>query len=171
MLWHGARWGVGRYRPWRAVDWAGARRIVFVCKGNICRSAYAEAALAGRTALPVASAGLDAETGTPADPAATATAAGRDVDLGRHRSLHVSQLALAPGDVLVAFEPAQADALQRLTRRAGTGQVTLLGLWSSHPWLVYIHDPYGLPKRYFDVCFDRIDDGLQGIARRIAARG
>ena len=46
--WHRLRYLLGGYRAYRQVDWNSVERLVFVCKGNICRSAYAGALVTSR---------------------------------------------------------------------------------------------------------------------------
>src|SRR5215469_15602974 len=55
---------LGAYRRLGALDWGTVTRLVFVCKGNICRSPYA-AARAQQLAVEATSFGLDAIEGAP----------------------------------------------------------------------------------------------------------
>jgi protein-tyrosine phosphatase len=103
----------------------------------------------------------------PTSLAAQQAALRRGVDLAVHRSRVVSELVIAAGDLLVAFEPKHAKALNVLALNRAGVQVTLLPLWSSTPWPVYLHDPYGLSETYFDKCFERIDRGLKGLLMRV----
>lgn len=165
-MWQAGRASVGAFRRYRQIHWPEVSRVVFVCKGNICRSPYAEHRSRAWGANAV-SAGLLADPGKPAAPAAQQAALRRGVDLAAHRSRVTSELVISAGDLLVAFEPGHAEALSVLAcNRAGV-QVTLLGLWSSTPRLVYLHDPYGFSQAYFEKCFERIDRGLRGILVRV----
>jgi protein-tyrosine phosphatase len=165
-MWHAGRASVGAFGGYRQIHWNEVSRVVFVCKGNICRSAYAERRFRAWGAKAV-SAGLQADPGKPAAPAAQQAALRRGVDLAAHRSRVISELPIAAGDLLVAFEPRHAKALNALARDRAGVQVTLLALWSSNPRLVYLHDPYGLSETYFERCFERIDRGLRGILMRV----
>jgi protein-tyrosine phosphatase len=165
-LWHASRASVGAFATYRRIDWQAVSRVVFVCRGNICRSAYAEHKFRASSGKAV-SAGMEADPGQPADVCAQRVASHRGIDLGTHRSQAISKLPLCPGDLLVAFEPSQAKALGALVRDQKGVQVTLLGLWSTQPWWVYLHDPYGLSETYFERCFDRIEHGLTGILVRL----
>jgi len=165
-MWHAGRASVGAFRSYRQIHWPEISRVVFVCKGNICRSPYAEHRSRAWGAKAV-SAGLLADPGKPAAPAAQQAALRRGVDLAAHRSRVTSELVISAGDLLVAFEPRHAEALSVLARNRAGVQVTLLALWSSTPWLVYLHDPYGLSPAYFEKCFERIDRGLRGILVRV----
>ena len=75
----------GLYRKYETVDWSSVRRIVFVCQGNVCRSAYAHW-LALRETDAVASLGLSTSTGDPAYDVAVEVARISDVDLTSHRT-------------------------------------------------------------------------------------
>lgn len=164
-----ARWlfSVGAYHRAARFDWRGVCRLVFVCKGNICRSPYASERVRG-FGIPTLSYGLHASRGTPADPTAARIAKRRGVDLFAHRSREEADWAPDEGDLIVVFEPSQ---LTEICRRMGDRlpRVTLLGIWSK-PIFPYIHDPYGLSDRYFERCFSIIDRSLHGIIRRMRGR-
>jgi protein-tyrosine phosphatase len=168
-MWYGAHARTGAFRRYRRIRWAEVSRIVFVCAGNICRSPYAERrfrALGGNAA----SAGLLADPGKPAALAAQRAALQRGIDLADHQCRAVSDLDLVAGDLLIAFEPKHARALSTLVGERSDVQVSLLGLWSSTPWLVHLQDPYGLPAEYFQECFERIDRALEGILAHVSLR-
>lgn len=163
-----ARLWLARLRPLRrfgAVDWASVRRLVFVCTGNICRSPYAEAR-ARAAGFPAVSAALQGQSRAPADAAALAAAAAAGTDLGEHRSTAIGDIQIEAGDLLVAMEPWQAEALA--SRFGGTPgiQLTLLGLWST-PKRPHLHDPHGLSGDYFLTCFALIDTAVDGMLARI----
>jgi protein-tyrosine phosphatase len=153
--------GLPPWRRLRAIDWRRVENIVFVCKGNICRSAYA-AAKAAALGLPSASAGLEAVSGAPANDAARRHAASRMVALNDHRTRRLDELMLNPGTLVVCMEPRQAAEVE--TMRTGRSfQLTLLGLWS-RPLRPLIFDPYGLSDSQWNVCLDIIDNGIERIA-------
>jgi protein-tyrosine phosphatase len=157
----------GGYRDLRRPDFSHVRRLVFVCKGNICRSPFAEyaARAAGFSAV---SAGLAADVGMPADPAAVRAAARSGIDLRPHRSRPFHSVELGVGDLVLAFEPQQAVLLRQLLAGQGPAQLALIGLFGSPP-CPYLHDPHGLSDEYFERCFGRIDDALKGLIRRGSA--
>ena len=142
------------HRP-PAIDWARVDRLVFVCKGNICRSAYA-GARARAMGLRAVSAGLDAPDGDPANTDAIRFAAGRGLDLAGHRTTGITAQTQFPGDLLLCMEPAQAVRLRVV--RPGA-QIALLGSFARPP-RPYLHDPYGLGADYWQTCLDVIDDAL-----------
>ena len=74
----------GKYGQFARIKWGQVKRLVFVCKGNICRSAYGEAG--GEAGVPAVSCGLQANSGSPADPIALVVSSQRALDLSLHRS-------------------------------------------------------------------------------------
>jgi protein-tyrosine phosphatase len=163
-----ASWLGRGFRP-QDVDYRRVHRVVFVCKGNICRSAYANA-LARDRGLAAASYGLETTPGLPADGVAQRLAKKRGVSLDDHRTQHWIDAKLTPNDLVLAMEPWH---LRRLGGRAiGSGsQVGLLGLWA-RPGRRNIKDPYGLPDEDFNACFDAIDTAIEHLGGRLtAARG
>jgi protein-tyrosine phosphatase len=144
----------------RPVKLAHASRLVFVCKGNICRSAYAEA-YATCLGMEAGSFGVQTHSGLPADASAIAAAADRGVDLSLHRTSAMADFSLRAGDVLLAMEPWHAKLLHSHVREDGV-QVALLGGFAM-PRTSIIRDPYGKPPEIFDDCFVRIEHCVQRI--------
>lgn len=152
---------VGCLRPFTRVDFARVKRLVFVCQGNVCRSAYAE--YRSRTLnLPSASFGLAASSGTPVFSLAAATAKLRGIEMTGHSAIAMNDFELKSGDLLLVMEVHQARRLQRVVKRNDV-QISLLGLWGN-PIRPHIHDPYGLTAAYFGECFKGIDSALQGLS-------
>ena len=153
----------GHYHAFSEIDWTAVERLVFVCQGNICRSAYAEY-YARRSGLDVASCGVNTRGGDAANERAIWVASARDIDLTSHRTSRLQEMSLKPGDLLLGMEPAHLEmAKQHLIPGV---QLTLLGLWSE-PLRPYIHDPYSSTDEYFDHCFDIIDSAIDAIAIKL----
>ena len=150
----------GAYSEFRDTDLAHAKRFIFVCNGNTCRSAYAEAK-AQSLGLNAISCGLQADNNAFANELAIQTALRRHIDLSCHRTKNIRNIKIEQGDVLLAFEPCQANDILKLTEDPKP-KVSLVGLYLDFP-LPLIQDPYGLSDAYFDKCFDRIDDVLKNI--------
>lgn len=160
-LWYRLLGRLGRYRQYQDVDWNEVERLVFICKGNICRSAYAEA-VARSLGVEAVSCGLDTIESAPANSAAIAAAQRSGIDLRQHRTTPVMYLILRKTDLLVAMEPWQTGFLEKQLFRSH--QYTLLGLWASPP-SPYIQDPYGTTSAYFDRCFSYIHDAVSQLAK------
>lgn len=156
-----ALYALGAYGNVRDIEWPSVRRLVFVCRGNICRSPYASFR-ARSLGVSAASFGLDAAEGVPADPAASKNALSRGIDLSPHRSARIESSRLAEGDLVIMFEPGQ---LAEVRRRIGDGvPVSLVGVWS-RPIRPHIQDPYGRSDRYFQQCFTVLDRCIFELAR------
>lgn len=150
------------------LDWGAVRRLVFVCNGNICRSAYGEAK-SKSLGMPAISFGLAASDGSPADDKAVRAAQARGVDLSVHRARSINAVGIRTGDLVLAMEPQQLKLIERGGGAQGA-QVSLLGLWCK-PRRPHIEDPYGLISEYFFTCFGLIDDALGRICLRIRQAG
>ncbi|MGQ0539546.1 MAG: low molecular weight protein arginine phosphatase [Gemmatimonadaceae bacterium] len=86
-------------------------RVLFVCTGNTCRSALAEA-IAGREAIErglgdieVASAGTSAWDGAPASDGALLVAIERRLDLGSHRAQQLTRDLVDRSDLILVMGP------------------------------------------------------------------
>lgn len=137
----------------RAPEADEVRRLVFVCHGNICRSAFADVA-AAEAGLNTASFGLSAVHGAPAHPPVIALAGSMGVDLGQHRATECEAYQPQAGDLLLAMETRQ---LRRIAADARLVHLprTLLGLYA-RPAAPHLHDPYTLSDAYTRHCLQRI---------------
>jgi protein-tyrosine-phosphatase/predicted ATP-grasp superfamily ATP-dependent carboligase len=102
-----------RARARRALD--DARSVLFVCRGNICRSPFAERVAEARYggAKRIRSAGLMALAARPSPLVARIVAREHGVDLERHRSAVVTAEMLAEADVVLVFDDANRRELLR----------------------------------------------------------
>lgn len=137
------------------------RRLVFVCHGNICRSAFADV-LARNLGLNAASFGLSTRSGLAVHPPAQSLALSLGVDLSPHRTTRVEDYAPHAGDLLLAMETRQ---LRRIGARAELAALprTLLGLYA-RPVVPHLHDPFELDDAYMAVCLQRIKTAVVTLA-------
>lgn len=156
----------GVYNQYYKVDWKSIERVIFICKGNICRSAYADV-IAKSMNLEVASCGVHARLNKPANQSAIKAAEIKGIDLTQHKTTPLNSMEFKPTDLVIAMEPWQADHVKR--EQKGKCSVTLLGLWGE-PKLPYIHDPYGLSAEYFDFCFSYIEKAVGNINQLIKCK-
>jgi protein-tyrosine-phosphatase len=163
-----------------APDWRplvrDARRVSFVCHGNIIRSPYAAAAFrrlvaaAGAT-VEVVSAGVEARPGEAADPRAAASAAARGTPLDAHRATRLDAAHVAAADLLVVMDRLN---LGRVLGRfpAAAGRTVLLG--GCRPDgrldLAEIHDPIAGTADDVRRSHDEIDAALARLAAALAPR-
>lgn len=133
-----------------------ANRLVFVCHGNICRSAYADV-LARKAGMRTASFGLSTTSGKTAHPPVDAAARELGVDLSHHRTTAIENFRPEPGDLLLAMEVRQLAKLRRIPAMRGL-QMDLLGRFVGVP---HLHDPYQLNEDYLRTCLHRIDRAVK----------
>ena len=116
-------------------------RVLFVCTGNTCRSALAEAIARARlgpdSGIEVESAGLYALDDAPATPHAVEAAAELGLDLSAHRARSVTRAMVAEADRIYVMTHSQAEALRQMGADLGD-KVALLD-----PEGEDIADPYG----------------------------
>lgn len=155
----GSKWGLlnyskyylhqsfGVYAPYRNVQWDRVGKLIFICKGNICRSPWGEG-YARHLGIRTESFGTDCADDHTADPRAIAYAQAAGIDLSAHRSRHIRALVPEKSDLLVIMEP---DHLAAVAQFSGVAQITLAGLWLPRP-NPYIHDPYSSRLDYFHRC-------------------
>lgn len=135
-----------------------ARRILFVCHGNVIRSAFAARYLL--RALPesadgsVWSAGLGAHDGGMAHPRAVARARRWQVDLADHRTTSVNPELLASADLVLVMG---LDHLATIRREYGhVHRRTFLLSCLAPDVSLEIDDPIGHGDAAFDACFGHI---------------
>lgn len=147
---------LGRYRSYTNNDneLAKITRLVFVCKGNICRSPFGEY-YARSQGLESVSFGLDATTGTPANEVGLEIAASLGVPMSAHKATSYQDFSIRDNDLLVGFEPIHCHEILKLVPSDCLAQVSLAGMWLFPP-LPYIHDPYENPIDYFANCYQHI---------------
>ena len=163
---HRALYLLGWYRNYQQVEWGAVERLVFVCKGNICRSAYAEA-VARSLNLNAISCGIDTHDGKPANTEAIRCAATKEMDLSQHRTTSLKSLTFKGGDLFIAMEPLQIRVLEQTF--GNKHMYTLAGLWTS-PVYPHIQDPYGTNQAYFNTCFNNIEKSVSVIEEKINRR-
>jgi protein-tyrosine phosphatase len=154
---------VGRLDIFRVKNHESVRRLVFVCLGNICRSAFAEQ-IAIEQGLPVASVGLSTTTGASSPTEAVESAGRQGVDLCGHRAMDWKDFKILPGDLFLVMEIRQAHEVRRRLAGRTDVAVALLGMWCA-PIMPHIHDPFSLSAEYFDTCFIRVRQAVVCLSR------
>jgi protein-tyrosine phosphatase len=139
------------------------RRLVFVCHGNICRSAYADV-LARRAGARVASFGLSTATGREAHNPVVELAAERGVDMTAHRATDIDDFVPQEGDLMLAMETRHARLLATAPTVAHLPRMLLGGF--VNPPLPHLHDPYDEDESYLPTCLTRIERAVESLVRR-----
>lgn len=160
MLLGEAEYLTGRVNRFLQPDLTATQRLVFVCLGNINRSAFAEG-IATANGLRTASIGLSTSTGNPAFHMAIDTARHFGIDLQAHRATDFTDYEYQPGDLLLAMEIRHAHRLTVLG--IPHDAIGLLGHWAT-PHRIHIHDPHTLSDAYFRTCFSLIHSAVRELA-------
>ena len=177
LVYHGRKMIVVRYpfERWAAIRLPDSvQSVLFVCKGNICRSPLAEVYFQslvekeGRQ-LAVRSAGLETTPGKPAHAKAKAVAMQHRLSLNAHATTHVHKELIDQSDLIVVMEIPQKDRIQRLYPRS-KGKVVLLGRFDSVGPLE-IADPYSGTIEDFHSCFQQVSRCCDVLAGRLGMKG
>lgn len=151
---------LGRFDNLKRIQAGRVNRLVFVCRGNVCRSPYAEA-VARSLGISAVSCGIDVRRSAPAEVNAIQAALLVGKNLSSHMSRSIFDIHLDSSDCLVIMDPSHLHIAREVATRTGC-QVTLIGLWLK-PISLEIADPYGKPLPAFSKCFDEIDEALNGL--------
>jgi protein-tyrosine phosphatase len=154
------------------------RSLIFVCKGNICRSPFAEHIAYKQlkhsvSQVHILSAGLEVDT--PQAPPEAAIDAGRcfDVDLSMHKSRSFIHNELSHEDMVIVMEGLQLKKLQNLYPEKKSIFYLLplfciadgMGHGGFKRW--NIPDPYGKNTDGFIECYKRIEYCVRNLTNRI----
>ena len=144
------------------------RSILFVCKGNICRSPFAASYLDARLTekncpIEVSSAGLESTPGGKANPVANTVALQNHISLAAHVTKPITHDLVRLADLIIVMEFMQyVELLQKYPEARGK----VLRLGDFHDGLAReIWDPYGGSHADFEFCFRMIRrccDNLMG---------
>jgi protein-tyrosine-phosphatase/predicted ATP-grasp superfamily ATP-dependent carboligase len=155
--------GAGSERALRACRSADA--WLFVCKGNICRSPFAEAyarRILGAD-VRVASAGFYPVRGRACPKEAVAAARRHGVELEGHHSTRIEPALLRKAGVVITFDEAIHRTVARAFPWAEWKLVRISALATDAP--AEIEDPYGRPLDAFERCYALISRILEGAVR------
>ena len=136
-------------------------RVVFVCKGNICRSPLAEKVFQSVSSIDTASFGLDTHSGYPAHPLIVKVSKQRGYHLLNHKTTSLEHFEPEENDLYVCTEPHHASLLKRVFK---SPSVLLLGFFGSKI-RIYIHDPYSAPEEYVNTIVDYIIDATKKLSQ------
>ena len=164
----------GIYERWVPVTLPeSVNSVLFVCKGNICRSPLAEVyfqslVMKGGRQMVVRSAGLETTPGKPAHHNAKAVALQNGLSLQTHATTQVHADLLERFDLIVVMEIRQKDRILRLYPRA-RGKTVLLGYFDQQSPLE-IEDPYSGPIEEFHACFQQMKQCCDLVGAQLGLR-
>lgn len=139
--------------------------ILVVCVGNICRSPTGERLL--RQLLPnkeIASAGVGALVGSPADTNAVAVAEKHGLSLQGHSGQQLTSTMCKEYDLILVMEKGHIDAVCRLAPEV-RGKTMLFGHWLNQ---IEIADPYRKSREAFDFVYNLLDESAQKWAQALS---
>lgn len=134
------------------------KSVLVVCVGNICRSPTGERLL--KRALPhtrIASAGLGALKGHPADKTASAVAAEHGVSLDGHEAQQLTASMCRDFDLILVMEKRHVEQVNRIDP-AARGKTMLLGHWLNQQ---EIADPYKKSREAFEEVYGLLENATQ----------
>ncbi|SNB55488.1 low molecular weight phosphotyrosine protein phosphatase [Marinobacter sp. es.042] len=144
--WDGLLTRVGAYQH-RLPSVQEIRKVVFVCQGNICRSALAEVVFKKHSNVESTSVGLKTSTGKPANSRVVKYASSKaSVDLSKHRTTRLEDYEVLPFDLFVCMEIRQ---IRELRKRGIKNVCVLLGSFGERQQ-ARINDPYSANDRYME---------------------
>lgn len=148
-------------------------RILFVCTGNTCRSAIAEAVARnvtierGLSDLEIQSAGTSAWDGAPASDGALLVGLERGLDLSQHRSQTLTRDLIRDADLVLAMGP---HHLERIEAMGGAGRSYLLTDFASHGASSRpVNDPIGGELDVYRATADELEQEVRRVFDRITA--
>ena len=131
--------------------------ILVVCSGSICRSPIGEEllrrGLEGK--VEVASAGVTALVGHPADPLACEVMADKGQDISGHRAQQVGGDLIARYDLVLTMDSFHDDWLHSNYPQL-RGRVYRMRHWCEDKT---VEDPYRMPKAAFEMAYEGIAEG------------
>jgi len=147
--------------------------ILFICKGNICRSPFAEhiavKCFSTLNRITCSSAGINVND--PKSPPMEAIVSARNfgIDLQGHMSRKINYAMMQSYDLITVMEAGQYNYLKREYREF-RDKIFLLPLvdkrsrTSGNPYHIYnIEDPYGKNVARYNDCYRRIHDCLEDL--------
>lgn len=151
------------------------KKILFVCLGNICRSATAEGVLRAMAAeqgleVEVDSAGTGSyHVGDPPDPRTVKAAAKRGYDLSAQRARQVSARDFDYYDLILAMDHANLEDMRRICPSGAVDKLDLFLGYADNFDEAEVPDPYYMAGGGgFEKVLDMCEDGCRGLLEAVA---
>lgn len=138
-----------------------AKTVLFVCKGNISRSPFAELLLKKHSEKTVLSAGYYPEENRQAPDVAVEVAAQWNVSLAEHRSRVLNESMIRQADIIFIFDYDNYIQVSRVYPTA-KDKISFLGALCNSG-NTYIQDPWGKDNGAFKEAYSKIDEVVTNI--------
>jgi protein-tyrosine-phosphatase len=144
--------------------------LLFVCSGNTCRSALAEAlarkiaARRGIEDLNVSSAGTNAWDNAPATDEALLVGMERDLDLTGHRARKLTPTIVSEADLIFVMTPGHLEPVKHM---GGRGKAHVIDEYASGTANQGITDPYGGDLETYRQTADLLEQELEKLFDRL----
>jgi protein-tyrosine-phosphatase len=145
--------------------------LLFVCSGNTCRSALAEAlarqiaARRGIEDLNVSSAGTNAWDNAPATDEALLVGMERGLDLTGHRARKLTPTIVSEADLIFVMTPGHLEPVKQM---GGRGKAHVIDEYASGA-TQGISDPYGGDLETYRHTADTLEEELEKLFDRLAS--
>lgn len=144
-------------------------KVIFVCSGNICRSAMAEGYLEEKLKdlgiadkVYVSSAGINAKTGEESTPFANEAIGEYGVDIKGHKATHVKDSNLIEADyIIVMTKEHKRRILEKFKNELGAkNNIYLLKGFVKNEGYLDTDDPWGLSLSVYKKCAEEIVESI-----------
>jgi protein-tyrosine phosphatase len=155
------------------------KSILYVCKGNICRSPFAERLTkkkiekGSNAFLTIRSAGIDTTVKNPPPKEAIDSAKNFGISMDDHRAQRLTQKLISGSDMIVVMEVKHLKQLEEAFP-GSKGRCFLLSMfshdqrrWGSYYSQYNIADPYGKNKDQFTLCYEIIEMHINNLLLEI----
>ena len=145
--------------------------LLFVCSGNTCRSALAEAlaqkiaARRGIQDVEVSSAGTNAWDNAPATDEALLVGMERGLDLTGHRARKLTPAIVSEADLIFVMTPGHLEPVKQM---GGRGKAHVIDEYASGATDQGISDPYGGDLETYRQTADMLEEELEKLFDRLA---